>query len=112
MYFCCIHAMLVPLLQVDEEFQKLWRSATVDAMDDAKIDEYLEKQGEFTESHSINTINMYVLFFTQEYVQCKIMDQRNRYQNVRRLQARNDNLRNREIMNIWRTFWKLTKIIH
>ncbi|XP_073842487.1 transcription factor IIEbeta [Musca autumnalis] len=30
---------------VDEEFQKLWRSATVDAMDDAKIDEYLEKQG-------------------------------------------------------------------
>lgn len=31
--------------QVDEEFQKLWRSVTVDAMDDAKIDEYLEKQG-------------------------------------------------------------------
>ncbi|XP_067617400.1 general transcription factor IIE subunit 2-like [Eurosta solidaginis] len=30
---------------VDEEFQKLWRSATVDAMDDAKIDEYLEKEG-------------------------------------------------------------------
>ncbi|XP_022212826.1 general transcription factor IIE subunit 2 [Drosophila obscura] len=30
---------------VDDEFQKLWRSATVDAMDDAKIDEYLEKQG-------------------------------------------------------------------
>ena len=30
---------------VDEEFQKLWRSATVDAMDDAKIEEYLEKQG-------------------------------------------------------------------
>lgn len=32
-------------LQVDEEFQKLWRSVAVDAMDDAKIDEYLEKQG-------------------------------------------------------------------
>lgn len=32
-------------LTVDEEFQKLWRSVTVDAMDDAKIDEYLEKQG-------------------------------------------------------------------
>lgn len=31
--------------QVDDEFQKLWRSVTVDAMDDAKIDEYLEKQG-------------------------------------------------------------------
>lgn len=31
--------------QVDEEFQKLWRTVTVDAMDDAKIDEYLEKQG-------------------------------------------------------------------
>ena len=30
---------------VDEEFQKLWRSATVDAMDDNKIEEYLEKQG-------------------------------------------------------------------
>jgi len=30
---------------VDEEFQKLWRSTTVDAMDDAKIEEYLEKQG-------------------------------------------------------------------
>ncbi|KAF5274799.1 hypothetical protein FQR65_LT00382 [Abscondita terminalis] len=33
-------------LPVDEEFQKLWRSVAVDAMDDAKIDEYLEKQGE------------------------------------------------------------------
>lgn len=32
-------------LNVDEEFQKLWRSVAVDAMDDAKIDEYLEKQG-------------------------------------------------------------------
>ncbi|XP_058176759.1 general transcription factor IIE subunit 2 isoform X2 [Anopheles ziemanni] len=31
--------------KVDEDFQKLWRSVTVDAMDDAKIDEYLEKQG-------------------------------------------------------------------
>lgn len=31
--------------QVDDEFLKLWRSVTVDAMDDAKIDEYLEKQG-------------------------------------------------------------------
>jgi transcription initiation factor TFIIE subunit beta len=30
---------------IDEEFQKLWRSVTVDAMDDAKIEEYLEKQG-------------------------------------------------------------------
>ena len=30
---------------VDEEFQKLWRSSTVDAIDDAKIEEYLEKQG-------------------------------------------------------------------
>lgn len=33
-------------LPIDEEFQKLWRSVAVDAMDDAKIDEYLEKQGE------------------------------------------------------------------
>lgn len=30
---------------VDEEFQKLWRSVAVDSLDDAKIDEYLEKQG-------------------------------------------------------------------
>lgn len=30
---------------IDEEFQKFWRAVTVDAMDDAKIDEYLEKQG-------------------------------------------------------------------
>ena len=30
---------------VDDEFQKLWRAVAVDAMDDAKIDEYLEKQG-------------------------------------------------------------------
>nr|XP_022902155.1 general transcription factor IIE subunit 2 [Onthophagus taurus] len=32
-------------MPIDEEFQKLWRSVAVDAMDDAKIDEYLEKQG-------------------------------------------------------------------
>lgn len=32
-------------LQVDEEFVKLWRATAVDAMDDAKIEEYLEKQG-------------------------------------------------------------------
>jgi transcription initiation factor TFIIE subunit beta len=30
---------------VDDEFQKIWRSVTVDAMDDNKIEEYLEKQG-------------------------------------------------------------------
>ncbi|XP_059098941.1 transcription initiation factor IIE subunit beta-like [Tigriopus californicus] len=30
---------------VDDEFQKLWRSVAVDSLDDAKIDEYLEKQG-------------------------------------------------------------------
>ncbi|VVC90968.1 transcription initiation factor IIE subunit beta [Leptidea sinapis] len=30
---------------VDEEFVKLWRATAVDAMDDAKIEEYLEKQG-------------------------------------------------------------------
>lgn len=28
---------------------KLWRSVAVDAVDDAKIDEYLEKQGIFQE---------------------------------------------------------------
>lgn len=31
--------------KVDEEFVKLWRATAVDAMDDAKIEEYLEKQG-------------------------------------------------------------------
>ena len=30
---------------VDEEFQKLWRSVAVEGLDDAKIDEYLDKQG-------------------------------------------------------------------
>lgn len=30
---------------IDDEFQKLWRAVAVDAMDDQKIDEYLEKQG-------------------------------------------------------------------
>ncbi|XP_008551982.1 transcription initiation factor IIE subunit beta [Microplitis demolitor] len=32
-------------MQIDDEFQKLWRAVAVDAMDDQKIDEYLEKQG-------------------------------------------------------------------
>ncbi|KAM3958463.1 transcription factor IIEbeta [Aphomia sociella] len=32
-------------LDVDDEFVKLWRATAVDAMDDAKIEEYLEKQG-------------------------------------------------------------------
>lgn len=31
--------------EVDEEFARLWRSVAVDSVDDAKIDEYLEKQG-------------------------------------------------------------------
>ncbi|XP_032689887.1 general transcription factor IIE subunit 2-like [Odontomachus brunneus] len=30
---------------IDKEFQKLWKAVTVDAMDDQKIDQYLEKQG-------------------------------------------------------------------
>lgn len=32
-------------LDVEEEFQKLWRSVAVDGIDDAKIEEYLDKQG-------------------------------------------------------------------
>lgn len=32
-------------MQIDEEFQKLWRSVAVDGIDDNKIEEYLEKQG-------------------------------------------------------------------
>jgi len=31
--------------QVDDEFQKLWRSIAVDGLDENKIEEYLEKQG-------------------------------------------------------------------
>jgi len=31
--------------EVDDEFQKLWRSVAVDGIDESKIDEYLEKQG-------------------------------------------------------------------
>lgn len=42
--------------KVDDEFLKLWRSVTVDAMDDAKIDEYLEKQGEY---HAENKYTFY-----------------------------------------------------
>lgn len=45
-------------LPIDEEFQKLWRSVAVDAMDDAKIDEYLEKQGKFNPSSP--QINLYL----------------------------------------------------
>ncbi|XP_037381902.1 transcription initiation factor IIE subunit beta [Talpa occidentalis] len=30
---------------VDEEFQKLWRSVTVDSMDEEKIEDYLKRQG-------------------------------------------------------------------
>lgn len=32
-------------LKVDEEFQKHWRSVAVEGIDDAKIEEYLDKQG-------------------------------------------------------------------
>lgn len=32
-------------LNIDDDFQKLWRSVTVENMDDEKIEEYLEKQG-------------------------------------------------------------------
>lgn len=32
-------------VEIDDEFKKLWRGVTVDAMDDQKIEEYLEKQG-------------------------------------------------------------------
>lgn len=31
--------------KIDEEFQKLWRSVTVDSLEESKIEEYLEKQG-------------------------------------------------------------------
>ena len=32
--------------RVDDEFVKLWRSVAVDSLDDDKIDEYVDKQGE------------------------------------------------------------------
>ena len=32
-------------LIVDEEFQKNWRAVAVDGIDDAKIEDYLDKQG-------------------------------------------------------------------
>ncbi|XP_043310258.1 transcription initiation factor IIE subunit beta [Cervus canadensis] len=35
----------VALLLVGAEFQKLWRSVTVDSMDEEKIEEYLKRQG-------------------------------------------------------------------
>nr|CAH7761909.1 unnamed protein product [Callosobruchus chinensis] len=40
-------------LPIDEEFQKLWRSVAVDAMDDQKIEEYLDKQGTRTDKKLI-----------------------------------------------------------
>lgn len=42
--------------QVDEEFKKLWRSIPVDSMDDAKIEEYLEKQGNLFNCDSMQEI--------------------------------------------------------
>lgn len=36
---------VVQIIQVDVELEKMWRSITVDAKDDAKIDEYLREQG-------------------------------------------------------------------
>ncbi|KAJ8925837.1 hypothetical protein NQ315_009689 [Exocentrus adspersus] len=53
-------------LPIDEEFQKLWRSVAVDAMDDAKIEEYLDKQG-----------MCLTISFWKESGQCKTMDPRN-----------------------------------
>lgn len=32
-------------MDIDDEFQKLWRTIAVDGIDDNKIEEYLEKQG-------------------------------------------------------------------
>lgn len=50
-------------LTVDDEFQKLWRSVTVDAMDDAKIDEYLEKQGKLLTKINLILKNRYIITF-------------------------------------------------
>lgn len=47
-------------LPIDEEFQKLWRSVAVDAMDDAKIEEYLDKQGNLKSS---NVGTLYIVYF-------------------------------------------------
>lgn len=32
-------------IEIDDEFQKLWRGVAVDGIDDPKIEEYLEKAG-------------------------------------------------------------------
>lgn len=83
----------------------------MDAMDDAKIDEYLEKQGE--DSHVIYDTYSLMIFFTiysiQAFVRCKIMVLRNPYQSARRLPTRSDSSRNRETTSIWLTYWRLTK---
>lgn len=50
-------------LQVDEEFQKLWRSVTVESLDDAKIDEYLEKQGSSDDQLPIDLLLSSILMY-------------------------------------------------
>ncbi|KAJ8934125.1 hypothetical protein NQ314_013584, partial [Rhamnusium bicolor] len=47
-------------LPIDEEFQKLWRSVAVDAMDDAKIEEYLDKQ--------VMLLNYFFIIFSLFYL--------------------------------------------
>ncbi len=49
--------------EIDEEFQKLWRSVPVDGVDERKIDEYLDKQGiksmqDQVRSDSVNRVKL------------------------------------------------------
>ena len=47
LYLFCLAIIFLPDLVCppDDEFIKLWRSVSVDGMDESKIEEYLAKQG-------------------------------------------------------------------
>lgn len=57
--------------QVDEEFKKIWRSIPVDSMDDAKIEEYLEKQGTARFSINFSHLKSDGVFFTYCDIFCR-----------------------------------------
>jgi hypothetical protein len=60
---------------VDDEFQKQWRAVAVESMDDAKIEDYLEKQ--VCQVYHFNFLLVLNIFFHRVFDQCKTMVSRN-----------------------------------
>lgn len=60
---------------VDDEFQKQWRAVAVESMDDAKIEDYLEKQ--VTPCLCFYLSFFLYLFMRRVFVPCKTMVSRN-----------------------------------